>query len=343
MDSPARIAMVGVDHWYSAIPLAQEVAARADTELVAVADPDRDRAEEVVAKAGRGRATSDAEELLADPSVDLIASFTSTERNPAICLAAARAGKHLLSIKPVARTLDEAAEVVRAVRSAGVAFFPAESQLRTTAMNQQIRTWLDEGRLGQVRTASYSLWSSLPQGWAGVSDPGWFTDPERAPGGGWIDHAIYHLDQLRWLLRAEVRSVRGTAASLKYPDLGLEDYGLAVVAFDNGVIARIEDTWLASPGGGRQTMSLVGTDGAVAYDSLSGRLSLTGMGETHEGWVHLSPPSGRGSVLERLVATVRGEADPLATVDDAWHNLAACRAFYESTATWVAVTPAPLP
>jgi predicted dehydrogenase len=343
MDSPVRIAMIGVNHWYSAIPLAQEIATRDDTELVAIADPDLRRAQEVAATAGRSRATTDAESLLADPFVDLVASFTSTERNPAICLAAARAGKHVFSIKPVARTLDEAAEVVQAVRSAGVMFFPAESQLLTTAMNAQIRTWLAEGRLGQVRTPSYSMWSTLPQGWPGQSDSGWFTDPARAPGGGWIDHAIYHLDQLRWLLQTEVVSVQGTAAALKYPDLGLEDYGLAVVTFDDGVVARIEDTWLAPPRGGRQTMSLVGTEGAVAYDSLSGRLSLTGRGETHEGWIHLAPRTGRASALERLVAAVRGEAEPLATIDDAWHNLAACRAFYDSASTGAATSPAPLP
>jgi predicted dehydrogenase len=343
MHSPVRIAMIGVDHWYSAIPLAQEIARRTDTDLVAIADPDIAHAEEVAAKAGGTRATTDADRLLADPSIDLIASFTSTERNPAICLAAARAGKHLLSIKPVARTLAEAESVVGAVRSAGVSFFPAESQLRVTAMNSLLRTWLDEGRLGRVRTASYSLWSSLPQRWAGHTDPGWFADPDRAPGGGWIDHAIYHLDQLRWLLGAEVVSISGTAASLKYPDLGLEDYGLAVVEFDDGVTARIEDTWLAPPRGGRQTMSLVGTNGAVTYDSLSGRLSLTGKDEPHEGWVHLSPPSGRASVLDGIVATVRDGAEPLATVDDAWHNLAACRAFYESASTGTKVTPAPLP
>jgi predicted dehydrogenase len=34
--------------------------------------------------------------------------------------------------------------------------------------------------------------------------------------------------------------------------------------------------------------------------------------------------------LDHWVAVISGEAEPVATVEDAWHNLAACIAFYES-------------
>jgi predicted dehydrogenase len=341
--TPLRVALIGLDHWYTAIPLVTEISAHPDLQLVGIADADPGRATEVAARAGDVKVTTNADELIGDPTVDIVASLTSSDRNAEVCVAAAEAGKHLLSVKPFARTLDDAARIVEAVRRAGVVFLPAESRSRVAALYRQLRQWLDDGRIGEVLTASFSLWSSLPRRWTDVDEPGWFADPARVPGGAWIDHSIYQLDLLRWLLGAEARSISGVVATRKYPDLAVEDYGLAVVTFTDGVVARVEDTWLAPPGSGRSALSLVGRTGAIAYDSLSGRLSLVGSSEPYDGWVHLQPPAAMASGLDELVGAVRGTQEPLATVADAWHNLAACVAFYESAASGSPVTPAALP
>lgn len=337
--APTRIAIIGLDHWYSAIPHAQAVSSHVDAELVGICDPDPSRAKHVAAQVGGVRTTTRAEDFLEDPSIDVITSFTSTDRNPEICVAAANAGKHIVSIKPLARTLDEATAIVRAVRDAGVVFMPAESRSRASALAQQLRAWVGEGLFGQPLTASFSLMGGLPSGWPGDNDPGWFTDRGRAPGGGWIDHSIYHIDLLRWLFGARVTSVRGTAGNLKYPDLPVEDYGVAICQFDNGLVATIEDTWTAPSGGSRMQMSLVGTDAAVAQDSLSGRFSLSGALQQFGGWAHIAPQHSHAEGLDELLAAVRDDADPLATVEDAWNNLAACRAFYEAAASGSAVAP----
>ena len=58
-------------------------------------------------------------------------------------------------------------------------------------------------------------------------------------------------------------------ANLKYPGLPVEDYGHAVAEFGNGVIATIEDTWTAAPGGFRISMNMVGEfEGVRARRSL---------------------------------------------------------------------------
>src|SRR3712207_8713491 len=57
-------------------------------------------------------------------------------------------------------------------------------------------------------------------------------------------------------------------------------------SFGNGLIASLEVTWLAPPQGSRSHMSIVGSEGALALDSLTGRLSLTGNFPPFEGWVH---------------------------------------------------------
>ena len=77
MSSVTRFGIVGLDHWYTAIPLAEQLAARSDTELVAIADEDLARATEVANNTGGPRVTTSALELIEDPSIDVIASFAS--------------------------------------------------------------------------------------------------------------------------------------------------------------------------------------------------------------------------------------------------------------------------
>jgi len=338
-----RIALIGLDHWYSAFPCAAAVAAHDDATLVAVADADPERAREVARRNGVERVTTRWEELVEDPEIDAIASFISVDRNPAVCIAAARNGKHILSIKPLALALRDATAIREAVHQAGVVFLPAESRGRLAEQNRRLKQWLAEGRLGRVLTASFSLWAGIPQRWPGDSDPGWFADARRAPGGGWIDHSIYHIDLLRWLLGSEAQEVSGRAGNLKYPDLPVEDYGTATVTFEDGTIATLEDTWLAQPGAFRTTMSLVGTAGIVAYDSLSGRLSVAGDFPPFSGWVQTAPLATHTEGLDHFLAAIRKEEDAVATVEDAWRNLAVCRAFYEAAASGSIITPASIP
>jgi len=341
--SLVRVAVVGLDHWYGALPFIQAVAAHDGAVLVGIADDDTSRAQPVAQRAGVERLTTEPRELIEDDGIDVIASFSSVDRNPTICIAAARSGKHVLSIKPLARTLPEATEVLQAVRETGVTFLPAESRGRLSAHASTLKQWISEGRLGQIRTAGFSLWAGLPQGWEGDANPGWFTDPARTPGGSWIDHSIYHIDLLRWLLQDEIVQISGWAGNLKYPELAVEDYGTATAVFGGGVVATIEDTWLGLPGAFRNQMNLVGDEGAVALDSLSGRLSVTGSFPPFNGWVHMAPLSAHSTGLDHLLASIRGERAPIATAEDAWSNLAACQAYYTAVDAGTAGIPERLP
>lgn len=342
MAAPVRFAVIGLDHWYSAIPLVRALASRPDTELVGICDANIDRAREVAAQVGLDRVTDNAQDLLDDAQVQAIASFVSVDANPAMCVAAAKAGKHILSIKPLARTLPEADQIVAAVREAGVVFVPAESRMRESAQNKKLYEWVRSGTLGRIVNATLSLNGGLPHGWPGQDDPGWFIDPDRAPGGAWIDHSIYQIDLMRWLLGEEVKAISGRTGNMLHKDLGVEDYGHAIVEFTGGAIATVEDTWTSPAGAHRVTTSLVGTKGSVAVDSLTGNLSLFGPGGPLPGWVHGRTPGSDVDGLDGMLAAIAGTAEPIATVEDAWENLSACVAFYQASASGQMVEPAHL-
>lgn len=338
--SKLRLGIIGLDHWYTANTLAARVARHPDFELAGVADDDESHAREVAADAGvPDVGTSDARRLMEDDSIDVIASFVSSDRNPGVCISAAERGKHVLSIKPLARTLQDADRIVEAVHSNDVKFLPSESRGRLSPHNQTLKRWFGEGRFGTLLTANFSMWSTLPMRWPGDHNPGWFADPARCPGGAWIDHSIYSLDLLRWLTGEEVTSVSGVVANLKFTDIAVEDYGISTLLFEGGAIATIEDTWHRPGSAFRTAVTMVGTEGALLQDSTNGKLTLTGSFPPFDGWVQVTPESAHTDGLDHLAAIVRDETEPIATVEDARRNLSVCLAFYDAARKGTAIAP----
>jgi predicted dehydrogenase len=323
------VALLGLDHWYWAFDLAQEAVQGANTRLVSIADTDLARAADLTKRVGV-EVSSDFRAALDRPDVQIVIVTTTTDRAPDLIRQAAMLGKHVLCVKPVARSLDEASTVVQAVRGAGVQAFPLESAWRLSPARARVKQWVDEGRIGTPVRFLQCLNSSLPQPWPGSNEThSWWLEPERVPGGGWLDHAIYAIDYARWLFGAEPRAVRGFAANLRYPELRVEDYGVATYDFPTSV-AQIEDTWTADRGAGFGRSEIVGTAGAICDDTGTwGRLAVRG-DFGHGGWMALEAARGGLPALGHLVDVIRGEAQPLATIDDAYQNLAACLAFYQA-------------
>lgn len=334
MTGRMRFAIVGVDHWYTALPLAERLAGSPDAELVVVADGMLQRAHEVAATAG-ARATTDLEAVFADDSVDAVVSCIDSARNPDVCIRAAQAGKHVMSVKPLAMTLAAADRVVAEVESAGIVFVAAESRPRLTPLGRYLRELGAAGGLGPVVSGTLSLAGNLPASWPGAADPGWWADPLRTPGGGWIDHGIYHVDRMRWTLGADVASISGRVGRLAHAGLAVEDYGHAVAEFTDGSVVAIEDGWAAAVGAARTSATLAGREGSVVFDSLSGRLSRFDAA----GWTHSGIPDDDPADVAPLVRHFRDPGSGLGGVRDAWDNLAACLAFYEAASTGAAVTP----
>jgi predicted dehydrogenase len=244
-----RVALVGVDHWYSALPLLDGFGSRDRLSLAGVWDADPARAEEIAARYGVRRVEADWRKLVDDPGIDAVMSFVSPDLNHAVCLAAAEAGKHIIANKPLALRLEDASRVIAAVRASAVHFLPAESRQRLGPGMQFLRRWLDDGRIGRLISASMTTWAGVPQRWPGESDPGWFADPARTVGGGWVDHAIYQIDVLRWLLGEEIVTITGQTATVLHHGLDVEDYGVATATFAGGAVVTLEDTWTAQGGG----------------------------------------------------------------------------------------------
>jgi predicted dehydrogenase len=212
MDRKLRLGIVGLDHWYAGLAVAEDAARNESIELVAIAHRDEGRGRQTAERFGAGSFTTDYMAVATRDDLDIVATACYCSENPALAAAAARAGSHLLSVKPIAMTAADAEQIRTAVRAAGVRFMSFESNYRVTPTFRLIKEWVDAGRIGRVLSAYTVLRSGLPtQEWPGVPARTWWLDASKTPGGGWIDHSIYHVDFLRWLLGDEVARVGADA------------------------------------------------------------------------------------------------------------------------------------
>ncbi|OON82712.1 Gfo/Idh/MocA family protein [Streptomyces tsukubensis] len=323
--APLRIGVIGFDHWYAAIPFARRVAADPAVRLHGLVDRDPRRAAHVAALTGCDRTSTDPGYVLEDPEVDAVACFTSVDQSPGLCVAAARAGKHIVSVKPLAMTLDAADRVVEEVERAGVVFVPSESR-HTSPLARRLSGLVRSGRLGELRSGTFAMDSGVPLSWPGSTEgPGWWTDPDRTAGGAWIDHAVYQLDRINALFGSPVAEVTGTTANIAHPGLPVEDYGHAVLTLESGAVVTVEDTWIAPPGTSSTRAHLVGSNGAVFHSTAT---STFGFAEAGGEWSFSKLPEDTFDTLDVLLAAVHDGVPPGSGVRTARQTLATCLDFY---------------
>jgi myo-inositol 2-dehydrogenase/D-chiro-inositol 1-dehydrogenase len=97
----------------------REIAASSRWELVAVCDQSAAALELARHQHPTARATTDAETLLADASLDVIGIYTQADHRPALMLRALAAGKHLLVEKPLGADVPTEEHVLAAVEASG--------------------------------------------------------------------------------------------------------------------------------------------------------------------------------------------------------------------------------
>jgi predicted dehydrogenase len=118
-----------------------------DVDIIGIAGSSLDSAKKRARELGVARAYASYRELLADPAVQVVHNTTPNHLHKEISLAALRAGKHVISDKPLAANVQESRELFDAARDAGVANV-VTFNYRGHALVQQARAMIAKGKLG---------------------------------------------------------------------------------------------------------------------------------------------------------------------------------------------------
>lgn len=126
-------------------------------EVVALCDVDQNHLQNAKPKVSEGcKLLTDFRELLALPNIDAVLIATPDHWHGLICIAAARAGKHIYCEKPLTNSIGEGRAVVQAVNEANV-IFQTGSQERSNPGASIAKRLVGEGRLGEIKQIKINL------------------------------------------------------------------------------------------------------------------------------------------------------------------------------------------
>lgn len=308
------------------------VRAQAGCEVAAVASSSAERAQTYAQRHGIAQGYGSVDALLADPAVNAVYISTTNELHLPQTLAAAKAGKHVLCEKPLALNLADAHRMVAACREAGVVM-ATNHHLRNAATHRKMRELVQGGAIGKPLFARVFHAVYLPP-----NLQGWRIDKPHAGGGVILDITVHDADTLRFILGAEaVQAVAMSQAALLARE-GLEDGVMAVLKFDNGVLAQLHDAFTVQYAG--TGIEIHGSEGSVI-----GRNVMT---QRAIGEVLLRNTQGEKAIavehenlyargVASFCAAMRGEGAPAATGEDGVRSLAAALAVLEASRSGRAV------
>jgi UDP-N-acetyl-2-amino-2-deoxyglucuronate dehydrogenase len=224
--------------------------------LVAVADSDVARALTVGQEQGVP-AFASLDEMLATVPSDLVSVCTPSGLHSQHGIAAARAGRHVLTEKPMAISLVAADELVQACDAAGVQLFVVK-QNRLNPAIQLLKRAVERGRFGRLYMANVTVRWTRPQSyydaepWRGT----WEFD-----GGALMNQASHYVDLMQWMM-GPVESVMAKTAT-QARRIEAEDSGVAVVKFRSGALGVLEVSVLTYPKNLEGSITLLGETGSV--------------------------------------------------------------------------------
>jgi UDP-N-acetylglucosamine 3-dehydrogenase len=176
-----------------------EYQARNDVEIVAVCDFSAERAEQVKEKFGAKYAITKTEELLALDEIDAVSICTPNQFHASVSIQAMKAGKHVLCEKPMATTIEEAREMVKAAEENGVFLMVGHNQ-RLMPVHVKAKNILQQGKLGRVLTFSTTFGHSGPENWSVDGAKSWFFNKDQAFVGAMGDLGVHKADLIAWLI-----------------------------------------------------------------------------------------------------------------------------------------------
>ncbi len=239
---------------------AESIAAVKGAELVAVCDTRKGVAAKFARRWG-GRPFTDYHDMLKSDEVHAVSLCVPSGMRAEMAEACARAGKHILSEKPLEISTKRIDRIIRACDKAGV-LLGCIFQNRFAVDPQHIKKAIDQGRFGKlVLGDAYIKWYRTQAyydsgAWRGT----WALDG----GGALMNQSVHQIDQLLWFF-GDVKTVRAQMATVAHKGIEVEDIATVLLEFENGAQGVIEGSTAIYPGHPAR-VEVHGTDGSAILE-----------------------------------------------------------------------------
>lgn len=293
--------------------------------LAGIAARDEARAVDWARRFGFLRAHRNYQELVEDPAIEAVYNPLSNDLHAEWSIRAMRAGKHVLCEKPMALNAPEVRAMIQAAETHGVMLMEGFMY----RFHPQIGKTLDlirKGMIGEIRSVHSSFTFQFERD---GSNYRWFP----AQGGGALyDVGCYPISITRLVLGAEPDAV--FAAARVDPATGVDMTTAALLEFPGGPFALCEASFEAHF---QSRLLVVGTEATLRLDRAFSAKDFDVAIEIVRGDVREAVPIPKANMFALMVEqfgdAVLGEAPLRYPASDAWHNMRAIDACFESIRT----------
>ncbi|RIX59467.1 gfo/Idh/MocA family oxidoreductase [Paenibacillus nanensis] len=321
-----------------------------------------DIVEEKAAEAAKQYGSADAKvytdyaDVLKDPSIDIVHVCTPNDSHARIAIAALEAGKHVMCEKPMAKTAEEAQQMVDAAKRTGKKLTIGYNN-RFRSDSQHLKQLCDAGELGEIYMAkAHAIRRRAVPTW------GVFLDEEKQGGGPLIDIGTHALDLTLWMMNNYKPKVvlgkayhklsqRENAANAWGPwdpaKFTVEDSAFGMIVMEDGATIILESSWaLNTLEVDEAKCTLCGTEGGA---DMKGGLRING--EQHSRLFTKEVELNTGGVafydgkqdnpadleMKMWIEAIEQDKEPVVTPEQAFVVSQILEAIYESSKTGKAV------
>lgn len=222
--SNLRVGVIGCGHWG---PNHVRVFSELDrSAVIACADPRERSLASIRSRFPGVQATTDYQELLADPRINAVVIATPTQTHYRIVCESLRAGKHVLVEKPLCTTTQEARSLIELANKTGLVLMVGHVFVFNGGI-VRLKDCIDSGELGQLHYLD-AVRTNL--------------GPVRGDVNALFDLGTHDISIFNYLL--DSRPVAVSALGSRISQAAIEDVVFATLQYPNGVLAHIHVSWL---------------------------------------------------------------------------------------------------
>ena len=248
----------------------------------------------------KGEFCGDLDRTLNREDIDGFIICSENSRHLPLLKAALPTRKPVFCEKPLVTATADAAEVLSLIRESGSILHMGYFQ-PFSAEFQGIADLVHSGKLGKITHARYRNAHAAAYGrWFDSPDRIWFSDPELAGGGGFMDMGTHAVHLLRTLL-GPVDQVFATVSNVSgiYPQV--DDNGLGLLRFRSGCLATVDASWVQV--GGPKGLEITGSAAVLFERPDRGYVTTASRNE----YDPIPKGVARPTRVDRLIAAIEGD------------------------------------
>ena len=205
--------------------------------------------------------------LPADKRIDFITVATPNNTHFPIAKAALAAGFNVICDKPMTFDLKQSEELYEIVKTSG-AVFALTHNYTGNPLVRQARQMILSGELGEIQ----AFRSNYIQGWlrsrlesGGQKQAAWRTDPAKSGAAGCFGDIATHAYNLARYMTGLIPAEISCNLKIFEPGRQLDDYGHAVIRFDNGALGTVTASQISHGRENDLFIEIDGTKGSLQW------------------------------------------------------------------------------